>query len=51
LMCDVAFSRSGSLKRHMRLHTGEKPYKCSLCNRSFNESGHLRRHKLHVHSH
>ena len=46
---DKAFSWRGSLKYHMRVHTEDKPYKCSLCDKSFNYSGSLLSHKLHTH--
>ena len=48
-MCDKAFSVSGNLNKHMRVHTGDKPYKCSVCNKSFRESSHLQSHKRHIH--
>ena len=28
----------------MRVHTGEKPYTCSVCNRSFTYKAHVLRH-------
>jgi len=47
VMCDKAFSVFGTLTTHMRVHSRDKSYKCSLCDRSFS---HLQRHKRHVHS-
>ncbi|XP_014662472.1 PREDICTED: transcription factor E4F1-like [Priapulus caudatus] len=42
--CPFQFKLKGSLKRHMRRHTGERPFVCKLCGRSFSESGALTRH-------
>ena len=36
--------KSRSLNSHMKTHTGERPYKCNMCTRSFSLSGNLKRH-------
>ena len=42
--CPKVLKRAISLEAHERYHTGEKPFKCSLCENSFVNKGRLSAH-------
>ncbi|XP_055751529.1 uncharacterized protein LOC129831928 [Salvelinus fontinalis] len=46
--CEKRFSSRCGLKKHQRVHTGERPFKCSHCDRKFMCAGSL---KWHVRTH
>ncbi|KAI8817258.1 uncharacterized protein EV422DRAFT_560787, partial [Fimicolochytrium jonesii] len=47
--CPMAFYRAEHLGRHLRIHSGEKPYKCDFCGRCFGRSDEVARHsKVHT---
>ncbi|KAJ8404003.1 hypothetical protein AAFF_G00343530 [Aldrovandia affinis] len=47
--CYGAFRSGYHLKRHILIHTGEKPFECDVCDMRFIQRYHLERHKR-VHS-
>ncbi|XP_060591556.1 zinc finger protein 236-like isoform X2 [Ruditapes philippinarum] len=48
--CSKSFQKPSQLERHVRIHTGDKPYKCQICPKSFNQKGALQMHVLGRHT-
>ncbi|XP_071037979.1 zinc finger protein OZF [Parasteatoda tepidariorum] len=48
-VCGKIFPHRSGLKMHSLTHTGERPFKCKLCNKSFSQKGNLMRHVRFIH--
>ena len=42
--CERRFANSSDRKKHMHVHTSDKPYLCKMCDKSYTHPSSLRKH-------
>ncbi|WAR12221.1 ZN236-like protein [Mya arenaria] len=48
--CNKTFQKPSQLLRHVRIHTGDRPFKCHVCLKAFNQRGALQLHIIGRHT-
>ena len=49
-ICRKSFAQNSSYKNHIRTHSDDRPYVCSICSIGFKERYHLKKHELFKHT-
>lgn len=44
LVCKYSTAILTNIRRHVLIHTGERPYQCSICGKRFRQKEHLKGH-------
>ena len=47
--CDKVFYKLHNLKKHLLTHTGERRFKCDVCDAAFKQKAHLKTHLYKIH--
>ena len=49
-VCPQVMAQKNDMNRHMRIHTGEKPFICGICGHAANRKFNLKTHMRKVHN-